>query len=390
MTEINSGLYWSMPGPMEFIGRITDASRNARAIVLSFTDHPPSGVWRAIKRGLHNANINEPIELDISEGTNISVEIGMHFSSGLMPGELLAHHIHGYQHAVILKANCKRAQMNCEKYAEDFVTAIDHSQGDVRLILGVHDGDYRKDGANATLHVIAFDGALMPAEIDAYVTQRMVTRSGPGSTCLARHLVTEYAGFDPALAEQLISFDTSRILALPESLTPLLGANLLRWSSDSWLAGTRTESLAEAHPLHEWYRATHACSDQAAFKRASDARYWRACLKAIIPWLEERRSKVLTLLDAPLRRVEKAHGDTGKISKKTGDRWTDVPREELEYNDLTYFARSTEFSGLSTLEAAAVSVCRKAKAVRDDLAHLRRPPASSIESLIADMDRLLG
>ncbi|MFZ4539699.1 hypothetical protein [Propionivibrio sp.] len=390
MTEINSSLYWSMPGPAEFIGRITDASRNARAIILSFTDYPPNGVWHAVKTALHNANINEPVELDISEGTNIPVEIGMHFSNGVMPAELLAHHKHGYQHAVILKANGKKAQKSCEKYAAAFVSAIDHSQGDVRLIVGVHDGENQKDGFNRTFHVIAFDGALSDAEIEAYVTQRMVTRGGPGSTRLARHLVTEYAGFDPALAEQLISFDTSRILALPESLTPLLGTNLLRWSKDSWLAGTRAEGMVEAHPLLEWHRATHTGNDQAAFQRAADARYWRACLKALIPWLEERRSKILKILDTPLCRVEKAHGGTGKITKKKGDRMVGVPREELEYNDLAYFASTKEFSGLSNQEFAAVSVCKKAKFVRDDLAHLRRPPATSIESLIADMDRLVS
>jgi len=111
-----------------------------RAIVLCLTDYPPNGIWEAVRCGLRDVNIYEPLELEIPEGMNVAVEIGSHFGISTMQGELLAHHQHCYQYAVILKALCKRAATPCAKYADEFLQAIDHANGDVRLIITLHDG----------------------------------------------------------------------------------------------------------------------------------------------------------------------------------------------------------------------------------------------------------
>lgn len=200
-----------------------------------------------------------------------------------MPAESLAHHVHGAQHAVVLMANGKRAQTHCEKYAAEFVEALRDAIGDVRLVMAIRDGEYECDASDATVRIIAFDGALRPAEMTAYVAQRMVSYDGLGSTSLFRHLVTEYAGFDPSLAEKLSQMDPSQILALPESLSSILSDNLLRWSQCSWVAGTRSSASKDFHSLHEWYVATHAGNEAGKARHLSERRYWRACLKAHHP-----------------------------------------------------------------------------------------------------------
>lgn len=387
MSDFAVPLYWSMPTPQDFVSKITTASRNARAIVLSLTEYPPSGIWDAVRRGLCNANIHEPVLLTITDGMDIATEIGTHFSLPTMPPESLAHHVHGYQHAIILLASGKRAQQACAKYATAFMDAIEHAPGDVRLIMAISDGINQTDGTFDRIHLIAFDGALPPNEMDAYVTQRMVSVAGPGSTRLLRHLVTEYAGFDVALAEDLMAMDIGAIEALPDTLTPLLTSGLLRWSSASWLAGTVASNTPRRHPLHEWYAATHEGPQAESFRRAVNERYWRACLKALIPWMEERRPKILKLLDRPLSILEQQHGGPGKIRKKIGEQETRVAREELEYNDLTYFFG--RFPLTSQKEVDAVSICRRAKSVRDNLAHLRKPGVADIRQLITEMDNLV-
>lgn len=387
MPEISTSLYWSLPGPADFVGKIADASRNARAIILSLTNHIPNGLWESVRRGLRDANIHEPVELTITEGMDVATEIGVHFNLSPMPGESLAHHRHGYQHAVILKATGKQSKAHCEAYASAFVEALEHSGGDIRLILAIFDGENRADSKNDRIQIIAFDGMLDASEMDAYVTQRMVSHGGPGTTRLIKQLVTEYTGFDPWMAELLIDMDNSRIMGLPETLTPLLGNNMLRWSSESWTDGTLANCSNELHPLREWYIATHPGNASDRYRRLSEKRYWRACLKALIPWVEERRPDIMDILDKPLTALEQLHGGPGKIPKKLGDKIIHVAREDLEINDLAHFFKSG-FGINTSQEQDAVSACKTAKRVRDELAHLRRPQVADIMAMISAIDSL--
>ena len=391
MSEISSSLYWTLPTPADFIHKVTDAARSARSIILSFPEYMPVDPIHAMERGLKNANIHEPLILNIRDGMNISVEIGTHFGGGNVPAEVLAHYEYGAQHAVVLQPHGKRAQSHCEKYTEEFIKAIDESVGDVRLVMAIRNGLYMEDASSDKLKVIAFDGGLKYAEMDAYVAMRMVNYPGPGSTNLYKHLVTEYGSFDPAIAEKLSRMETSMLLGLPLSLTDILREDLIRWSKLSWVMGTKSNASVEIHPLHECYSATHSGSDGERYKRLSGQRYWRACLKSIIPWLEERRPRIIQILDRPLQRIESAAGGHDKIQKKMGQQMVNVTRDELEYNDIFYQSHRYEFNDIpfSQLEHNAVGICRLAKAVRDDLSHLRPPSVDNLTNLISSMDLLI-
>lgn len=388
MNPINSSLYWSLPRPRDFIEKITQASRSARLLVLSLPEFMPAQPLHAVEIALKNANILDPVVLHIQDGMNISASIGTHFGVSLMPAPSLAHHVHGTAHAVVLHASGQRAQEHCEKYAGEFIRALPDAVGDVRLVMTVHSGEHEHDNGSTDIHVIAFDGAIKPAEMDAYVAQRMVSYQGPGSTSLYRHLVTEYAAFDPSLAETLASMEPSQILDLPGSLTSLLSDNPLRWAQDSWVAGTRCSCSKEIHPLREWYLATHPGEQSQKFRMLSERRYWKACLKALIPWLEERRPGIIEMLDRPLTQIDR--GGVKKIEKRYGTSTISVSRDELEYNDLVFQSYQPKFNQINHLleEVKAITICVLAKKVRDDLSHLRRPDMEEVAALISNMDEL--
>lgn len=388
MPEISSHLYWMLPGSTEFTEKITDAARKVRSIFLSLTEHPPNGIWATVRNGLNNAGIPEPVELTITSGMNVALEVGMHFGGGLMPGASLAHHAHPLAQAVVLVASGKDAMAQCSAYAGEFVQALEYAQGNVILMVALQDGEMVYDTGNNVFRVIAFDGWLDPDAIDAYITHRMVGSSGPGSTRLLKQLVTEFAGYDAHLAERLLAMEPSRILGLPDTLTDLLAEDGLRWTSDSWVSGSRCDRLRARHPLREWYLATHAGLDATTMRRASAKRYWRACLKCLIPWMEERRPALLEKLDGPLTKLEAFHGGPGQIEKKVGNIMIRVGREDLEVNDLHHnFNRSVYL--VTSVERAAANICKIAKQVRDDLSHLRPPTPSDIMQLITEMDALL-
>ena len=389
MGVITSSLYWSLPGPKEFGQKITDACRNARVVMLSFPQYLPAPIMMPLENALKDANIYDPAMLNIESGMDISSQIATHFGAAHMPAQSLANHVHRAQHAVVLTAQGSRAQEQCEKYMREFTNGMEHATGNVSLIVLIRSGEHQRDEFKDGIRIISFDGSLRPAEMEAYVSQRMVSYPGPGTTNLYRHLVTEYAAFDATLAERLAAMDSSKILGLPHSLSEILGENLLRWSQQTWLAGTLCHSSKELHPVHEWHRATYVGVDANHFARLVEKRYWRACLKALMPWMEERRQGILDMLDRPLKVLEKASGH-GTIAKRIGSRTIYVPRHELEYNDLVFYAMQPEFQSINLTmpELKAIEACSAAKAVRDELSHLRPPRVEDISNLVSQMDYL--
>lgn len=394
MSEFSASLYWSLPGPSGFIRKITEGAHQKRAIIISLPLRAPRGTWRAVFEGLKHANIYDPIHLKILSGQDIASEIGAHFNGKLMTASVLAHARHGSPHAVILEAEGRSAQEACEAYATEFITASEGSSGDIRLILGIHDGSHQEDAALRTIKIIAFDGGLEPDEMEAYVSLRMVGKPGPGSTHLNRHLITEYAGFDVGLAERLIDLDASKLMNLPEELGPLMHEEILRWSADSWSEGTSSMASPSRHPLREWYLATHPGALQNHYRAESQKRFWRACVKSLLPWVEQRRLQIISKLARQLKYVESQHAikyklSSGKIQKKIGENYIEVTREELEYNDLAFLTRD-QFTTLTPDEAVLVDICRTTKYVRDKIAHIKKPDTTDVEAMISKMEKVIN
>jgi hypothetical protein len=376
---------------MEFAEKVRNATLKYRVIVLSFPEFMCVNPNKTIENALTNAGFNDPVILHIQDGMNISAEVGTHFSASTMPADSLAHFVCGRPQAVVLHAKGTKAQESCNHYAAAFLDALDKSAGNVRLIIALRSGDYQADQAKGDLKVIAFDGWINPSEMQAYVYQRMVSYDGPGSTNLYKHLVAEYASFDPSLAERLSQMEPSTLLNLPDCLSQIVSEDALRWSKDGWVHGTTCNSSKEAHSLREWYLVTHSPRHADMNRRLLEKRFWRACVKSLTPWLEERRLLMIEVLKKPIDRIEANSGEKNKIQKKIGDKYMMVSRDELEFNDLVFRSYGDDFrgSGLSEKERAAVSICHMAKKVRDDLSHLRKPDLDCVNNLISSMDQLL-
>lgn len=375
---------------MEFAEKVRNATLKYRVIVLSFPEFMCVNPNKTIENALTNAGFNDPVILHIQDGMNISAEVGTHFSASTMPADSLAHFVCGRPQAVVLHAKGTKAQESCNYYAATFLGALDKSAGNARLIIALRSGEYQADQAKGDLKVIAFDGWINPSEMQAYVYQRMVSYDGPGSTNLYKHLVAEYASFDPSLAERLSQMEPSTLLHLPDCLSQIVSEDALRWSKDGWVHGTTCKSSQEAHSLREWYLVTHSPRHADKNRRLLEKRFWRACVKSLTPWLEERRLLVIEVLKKSIDRIEAKSGEKNKIQKKLGDKSVLVSRDELEFNDLVFRSFGEEFreSGLTEKERAAVNICRMAKKVRDDLSHLRKPDVEHVENLIFAMDQL--
>jgi hypothetical protein len=387
-----SSLYWSLPTPLGFVHRVANNPRAVRATVLSFTRHMAAGVWAAVRDGLRQAGIADHIDLAIHGGTDVASEVGAHFGCDFLTPSQLAATNATKTTAVLLRAEgSPAARQRIETYFADYLRALEHSSGNIHLYVDLRDGQHTVDGEGPGFRVVAFDGALPPDEMAAYVGLRMLGRTGPGSTQLVRTLVYEYSGFDAELAERLISFDDGDILGLPNSLGTLLDAEPLRWRNKSWVDGACVYLAGQEarHPLYEWYLALHMGPDKDEAFRAAHKRYWRACVQALMPWLEERRLRVLDSLRAPLDAILGQTGGKLQRTLRSGS-VIEIDREELEYNNVVGLAYH---GGLivppDATSQQALVVCKLAKKVRDDLAHLRPPTPQSVTALVTNMDSLL-
>lgn len=388
---IAADLYWTLPGPRKFIGQVAECAGVARLLWVNLPFEPIPGLWEGVKTGLKHAHIDRVVELIIRDGTDIAADIGFHLSlRRVTAGELILCEA-PCRTAFILRAEGAKGTANCHAYATAFLESVGKGGGNVLLVVSGHEAKLVETAAKGELGVVSFDGGLSPDEMDAYVSIRMLDRSGPGSTRLTRSIVSEFAGFDVEVAEQLMQFDESQLVSVIDHLGVLLDEGAVRWKDDSWLARTRsTTAPGTTHLLHDYFLSKHGSSEvrEHAAKRIS-ARYWRACVKTLTPWLEERRLKVIGFFAPQIGKI--AAANNGKIPKPIGtNRVVMVGPAELEYNNVVGMSGAGAIMTATAEEQAALTVCKLAKYVRDDIAHLRMPAVTDIVRLIVEMDRLLA
>lgn len=394
ITTIDSNLYWRLPGPRSFITRISEQVLNTRLLWVNLPIHAIPGTWDGVEEGVRHAHIENVIKLRISGGTDISGEIGVHFKKLSLTAAELMLHTADCRSAVILMPQDDEGKLNCSKYAEEFIRSLDKGHGNVLLIVGGNEESLTKDTSNMGIQVIAFDGGLSPDEMDAYVAIRMLDRPGPGSTRLTRAIVSEFAGFDVELAEQIMQLNESQIVNIMSNLGILMGDSPFRWRHDSWLWLTRSGSApGMTHTLHDKYLSEHGpVSGRADALERIKRRYWRSCVKTISPWLEERRKAVVGVFGTQIK--AEAARNNGMIPKFIGkdrfgnDKFAQQDPDELEYNNIVGMIRHGKLGATTVEEKCAESVCKFTKVVRDEIAHLRAPSPSEVSDLIREMDRL--
>jgi len=387
--SIDSPLYWSLPGPREFIQKIATRASASRVLAINTPRRTIAGTWSKVKEGLKNAHIEQVVELIIRKGTDISEDVGVHLSGGRMTAGQLAAATENMRTAIMLRAEDPEANDLCGQYTAEFLAATGHSQGNIHLVTALHESDYQTDRSAPDVEIIAFDGGVAQEEMDAYVSLRMITRPGPGSTRLARALVSEFAGFDIQLAERLMLLDESQILAIQGILNGFLDEDHGRWRNDSWLDGTRCSAHPDRHILLDQYLSLNGSVAMREQARARiNRRYWKACVKVMTPWIEERRAQVIRPFRSQIDRI--ATGNKGKIAIPRSNKTADIDPEELELNNIVGMYYSKQIKAVTPTEVSALKVCQCVKAVRDNIAHLRAPTSEALVELIYEMDLLVG
>jgi len=388
---VDTDLYWTLPGPRRFISRVAGYAACSRILCINLPLDLMPGTWEGVKKGLTDAHVGNVFDLIIRGGTDIAADIGVHFDRSRVTAEQLAGMTAEQPTAIILRSMGEEARHNCECYAHEFMNAIGSVKGNTHLVIGFNEPDLRADQHNAGIQVVVFDGSLTYDEMDAYVALRMLNHMGPGSTRLTRMIVSEFAGHDVDFAERLMWLDESHIVNIIDQLPVMMGDDQERWRTRSWLH--RTESVANAnspHVLHDRFLMEHAGSpeEKEGARKRIEQRYWRACVKAMTPWLEERRMRVVSFFDDQIYEIAKQHD--GKIPRPQGDRTIYSDPEELEYNNIVGMYFKGILEARTQPQRDAIAICKTAKSVRDDIAHLRMPNSEDIMGLVRKMDQLLG
>lgn len=391
--RIDAGIYAVMPMCRAFVQHV---ERDALLRRLTFFHAPHifrDSLWTWVREGLNSAHCGKPVELSISQSMDVALAVGPHFGSKSTSAAELAGQSYSAPRILILRGMDPGGREACEQYAEGFLRGLmGGASGNVHLIMEFTAGEQPTSKIATHFQVIAFVGAMRRDEMRAYVSMRMLDRAGPGSSHLLRSLVAEFAGYDPMLAEQLLGLSDHDLLALPESLGQLDESGMSHWDDRSQAIGTtaQLEGSIMEHPLLLW-RETRSGNpeQQAEGRRKLSTLYWRACVHAITPWLEERRQRVIGMISEDLELHRQRSG--GKLQRKlgAGTKLVDVADGEVDYNTVAMFVYRQNMPADRTPTMRRVyDLCQCAKSVRDEIAHLRPPHTADLVRLIRAMDEL--
>jgi hypothetical protein len=377
--QISVPLYWSLPGPVNFLAELAQALDTVSPFVVRLNSSEVAGIRQVVRDALHKS-CHEPerIEfLEVHEGSHLESDIGHHFGRATVSAAEFANWAMPPRTTIVLTPHSARARERCRYYFEELVKEIASSpKPQARLVLLWSIADDPLPPTAPT--EVRFDGALTEDEMHAYVTLRMVGRRGPGSTSLARHLVNEFAGGDTLLAEELMALSPGELLELPSCLAKLTPAvSRLRRDADV---------------LHDWQLAGSLTEAATKARGRLASRYWRACVRSLLPWLEERRRPVIDLLRFDLEDyLYPTKGVWKKANPWRQGETRDIAIDDLEFNDIVAmtFNRDDPFAPSEPRSRQLIEGCKRAKAVRDELAHLRPPDARDIRDLVRTFDDVL-
>lgn len=387
-------LYWSLPGPMDFVNRVAAQCRLARCLRIEFPEWMPVSMWGHVKSALRLGRFDDPCVIEVRAGMDLPRAVGgaSHFQRDRVSAETLAAMVTPRPQAVVLIPANEGAVAMCLKYAAVFVAASADSKGDVTLVTVADRKLEHLAGKNPNDVTLGFNGALTKDEMTAYVALRMVARPGPYNTKLFRSLVVEFAGYDAWLAEQLVEMSDAELLALPDSLSRLLDITPERWSTKDWAHGTVAmfEGKMSAHTLHDWYRINHKAGSIDQLQKEMEQRYWRASLQTIFPWLEELRRKMLQVFEKPIDEAIEQQG--GRLVKKISkDREILLSRDELEFGNIVGMAYDKQIRiPPDDLSQACLTLCHFGKKVRDRISHMSKPDPDNLQRLLSIVEQFDG
>lgn len=391
-TAIAAELYWSLPGPSDFVHRIARAAMESPMVFINTPRRQIPGTWEHVIRGLKDAQIEAPVEIRVTDGNDIAAEIGFHLGERRVSADKLASlHTHFRSAFVLRPEDTEEAYNNASQYAAEYLNANPGQPGNVVLVIGLSNEEFTSDQNRDEFRIVAFDGGLTHDEMEAYVNLRMIKKPGPGSTRLTRAIVCEYAGFDVQFAEMLMALDEATLVAIQEHLPELASQFGDRGRRCTWLEGMSSLSQPDVtHVLHEFYASRHGQPAQRfIMEKRLKARYFRATVKTLTPWLETNRDEVLTVFKPKINQIAEKNGGVIKIPTSKG-RYRDADPDALEYNNILGLQREGDLVVTGDEEQKAFDVCLAAVRVRNEIAHLRPPAASDIVNLVRKMDAMLA
>jgi hypothetical protein len=391
---IATDLYWSLPTPKATIDAICAQALANHWVVLRLPAVNIAGLNTAVSGALERIHLDRQRTrwLKIDDGMSVPIGIGAALTRTAVTAKELASATSSVR-AIVLEAKSRSAVEKCEEYLGAYAQELSGTACDAPKLIALlpEPGDVTREPGSGAPHEIIFSGALTVEEMAAYVSVRMIDRSGPAETGLLRRLVSEFAGFDAFLAEELMDLPDDQLLGLPASLESMAARSEARWGSGRWsqLCYAQVNGRKARHVLHEIYLVRHPGPEQRDAAESLKRRYWRACARSLLPWLEERRSRVIAFLRPALEEHLKSFG--GKVVRTTpSGRRIETAIEEIEYNQIPGMIYNDGFKPPNDMKGRqAVDVCFAAKPVRDDIAHMRPPRAQAILDITERMQRLL-
>lgn len=417
-----------LPGPCRFLEHVTSLLNRHRAVAIHMSERTVLGHQSLIEHALARSAFDgydgtAPLMLRVHDASQIDCDIAQHLCASdgryqISPSSLAEWHTRRQYiqrnepgqptpRTIVLRPRGERAKQVAWTYLSEFTAALRGSSGNTRIVLLRIDNEPAWNLADLEplrqsdqFDAAVFDGALGPDEMSSYLGMRLaISDFGrvPVNVFqfpmrrLARALIAEFAGFDAHFAEELMRMSDVELMDLPQSLGVLasrLSVSDTVWRQTSPELGTLTTigGMTIVHTLHEWHLASHAGPHQSLATKELERKKWRAYLSALMPWFEELRHALISVLRPILEQhLAPTLGKKVRIIPHSGKEIrTDI--NDLECGDVAAMTKEDiPLRGRNAQERAALDLCLTVSRVRNEIAHLRPPSAREISKLIESL-----
>ncbi len=301
-----SGTWWGLPGPAEFVASAVDELRRGRSLQLCLPLLGCGGLRTEIGRSIAGIDglLWEPIDLADEEGRPLEL-LYRRLAPGARPGTVRSAATlldeSQCRGAVVWVDGIRREQWPAWRaFLAEFESASRGRELTDRmmLVLALH-GFSESEAAPSDVCLAVREWQGVVTAVDSWIYAARANRErgrSPTQRWLRVATVAHLAMWDPALADWLSDLSSAALLQPLDVLRHY--ANAQGWQAQESEPSWRLGSVGMWDGKTQLHTAWHAAKEdhQTVLRRV-----WKAQAQALMPFLEEKRSELLTELDTPIR-----------------------------------------------------------------------------------------
>ncbi|MFN4045622.1 hypothetical protein [Limnobacter sp.] len=373
-------IFWDMPSPKKFLLDVLRAAEEKGGCAIRMPKQvESSNIKIAVE---HEMGLSAPqsVVFKVSSSDEVLSIIGRWANQDYLTMHSLGQNEFNGLKVLFLEPLCLTSLNECIS----FLSEIGSSDTQVCFKVIVLERGINPEVDTGEITTFYFNGSISEKELSAYLLIRFSSMGLEDESGFYRLLVEEFAKFDPFFCEELLLETQEALLNEPERILKEKMTNRIGdCSTPSWVNGMISAPEGDfAHILHHAYLAEHADEEKREpAKRLIQQRMWRASMRALLPWIEERKSIIGQAFATELEDRSDKNGyiEYGKKDPSFPRRtrhWT-----ATEFGSLVAYVKHENLNCSSEFQKAVFDFAVQVAVVRNKISHFQYPNYCDIKKM---------